>query len=184
TVGVGPAGDLAARHRLGVNDGTAHIADTDRIAGSVAGWGQRAWASPQALEWLGTASRTRSRTTLLSPFDSLIWNRERMERVFNMPHRIEAYTPAAKRVHGYFAMPVLHGGRLVGRVDPARTRDALVAKRVTLETGRAGEPVGGALEGTARALREAAAWVGAQEVRVEDVRPRSAAAALRRSLAD
>ncbi len=184
SVGVGTAGDIADIHRLGVNDVKAHIADTDLIEVSVAGWGQRAWASPQALEWLGTASRTRSRTTLLSPFDSLIWNRERMERVFNMPHRIEAYTPAAKRVHGYFAMPVLHGGRLVGRVDPARTRDALVAKRVTLETGRAGEPVGGALEGTARALREAAAWVGAQEVRVEDVRPRSAAAALRRSLAD
>ena len=184
SVGVGTAGDIADIHRLGVNDVKARIADTDLREVAVHGWNQRAWASPQALEWLGTASRTRSRTTLLSPFDSLIWNRDRMERIFDMPHRIEAYTPAAKRVHGYFAMPVLHGGRLVGRVDPARRKGTLVAKRVTLETGRAGEPVRGALMGTARALREAAAWVGAQEVQVEDVRPRSAAATLRRSLAD
>ncbi len=184
SVGVGTAGDIADIHRLGVNDVKARIADTDLMEVAVHGWNQRAWASPQALEWLGTASRTRSRTTLLSPFDSLIWNRDRMERIFDMPHRIEAYTPAAKRVHGYFAMPVLHGGRLVGRVDPARRKGTLVAKRVTLETGRAGEPVRGALMGTARALREAAAWVEAQEVQVEDVRPRSAAATLRRSLAD
>ena len=184
SVGVGTAGDIADIHRLGVNDVKARIADTDLMEVAVHGWNQRAWASPQALEWLGTASRTRSRTTLLSPFDSLIWNRDRMERIFDMPHRIEAYTPAAKRVHGYFAMPVLHGGRLVGRVDPARRKGTLVAKRVTLETGRAGEPVRGALMGTARALREAAAWVEAQEVQVEDVRPRSAAATLRGSLAD
>ena len=146
---------------------------------SVAGWSQRAWASPEALEWLGTGSRARSRTTLLSPFDSLIWNRDRMERIFDMPHRIEAYTPAPKRVHGYFAMPVLHGGRLVARVDPAREKGTLVAKRVTLETTRAGSPVKGAIEGTAKALREAAAWVGAESVRVDEVIPATAAKALR-----
>ena len=88
-----------------------------------------------------------------------------------MPHRIEAYTPAAKRVHGYFAMPVLHGGRLVARVDPAREKGALVAKRVTFETTRTGAPVSGAIEGTARALREAATWVGAESVSIEQVVP-------------
>ena len=184
SVGVGTASDIADIHRLGLTETMAHIGDTDLVEVSVRGWGQRAWASPAALAWLNTSTRVRSRTTLLSPFDSLVWNRDRMERLFDMEHRIEAYTPAAKRVHGYFAMPVLHGGRLVGRVDPARRKGTLVAKRVTLETGRAGEPVRGALTGTARALREAAAWVGAQEVLVEDVRPRSAAATLRRSLAD
>lgn len=184
SVGVGTAGDIADIHRLGVNDVKAHIADTDLIEVTVAGWGQRAWASPQALEWLGTASRTRSRTTLLSPFDSLIWNRERMERIFDMPHRIEAYTPAAKRVHGYFAMPVLHGGRLVARVDPARSGGALMAKRVTLETDHRGVPARGAVEGTARALQEAASWVGLERVTVDEVRPSSAAASLRSLLPD
>ena len=179
SVGVGTAADIADIHRLRSTDALAHIDDTDLIEVSVAGWSQRAWASPEALEWLGTGSRARSRTTLLSPFDSLIWNRDRMERMFDMPHRIEAYTPAPKRVHGYFAMPVLHGGRLVARVDPAREKGTLVAKRVTLETTRAGSPVKGAIEGTARALREAAAWVGAESVRVDEVIPATAAKALR-----
>lgn len=184
SVGVGTAGDIADIHRLGVTEVKAHVADTDLVEVSVTGWRERAWAAPGALEWLGTGSRARSRTTLLSPFDSLIWNRDRMERIFDMPHRIEAYTPAAKRVHGYFAMPVLHGGRLVARVDPARERGTLVAKRVTLECGPSGRPVGGAVEGTGRALREAAAWVGSHTVRVDDVRPQSAAASLRAAVAD
>lgn len=170
-VGVGTAADIADVHRLGVAEALAHLGDTDLVEVSVRGWDQRAWASRDALDWLGTASRQRSRTTLLSPFDSLVWNRDRMERVFGMPHRIEAYTPAARRVHGYFAMPVLHGGRLVARVDPAREKRTLVAKRVTLETARTGAPVAGAFEGTARALREAATWVGADSVSIEQVVP-------------
>ncbi len=171
SVGIGTAADIADIHRLRSTDVLAHIGDTDLLEVRVAGWSQRVWASPQALEWLGTSSGARSRTTLLSPFDSLIWNRDRMERIFDMPHRIEAYTPAAKRVHGYFAMPVLHAGRLVARVDPARDNGRLIAKRVTLETARTGAPVAGAIEGTARALREAASWVGAHSVSIEQVTP-------------
>jgi uncharacterized protein YcaQ len=102
-----------------------------------------------------------------------------MERIFDMEHRLEAYTPSHKRVHGYFAMPVLHGGLLVGRVDPAREKGTLVAKRVTLETMRAGAPAKGAIDGTAKALREAASWVGADRVRVDEVVPASAAKAMR-----
>ena len=182
SVGVGTAADIADIHRLGVTETMAHIDDTDLVEVRVKGWGQRAWASPQALDWLATASRERSRTTLLSPFDSLIWNRDRMERLFGMEHRIEAYTPAPKRVHGYFAMPVLHGGRLVARVDPGREKDVVVGKRVTLEVGRSGKPVAGAVEGTARALREAAAWVGAGDVRVDEVVPASAKREVRAAL--
>jgi len=183
SVGIGTASDIADIHRLKVTDVLAHIADTDLVEVTVSGWAQRAWASPQALEWLGTGARQRSRTTLLSPFDSLVWNRDRMERIFDMEHRIEAYTPSAKRVHGYFAMPVLHGGRLVARVDPARERHTLVARRVTVETSKSGTPVKGAITGTAKALREAAGWVGLETVRVEEVRPSRAAAALRAELA-
>ena len=183
SVGVGTASDIADIHRLGITETMAHIDDTDLVEVSVRGWGQRAWASPETLDWLGTTNRARSRTTLLSPFDSLVWNRDRMERLFGMEHRIEAYTPAAKRVHGYFAMPVLHGGKLVARVDPAREKGTLVAKRVTLEMSRAGSPVKGAIEGTALALREAATWVGAERIRVDDVVPASAARAMRSAVA-
>ena len=179
SVGVGTASDIADIHRLGITETLTHIADTDLVEVSVRGWSQRAWASPRALEWLGSGSRARSRTTLLSPFDSLIWNRDRMERLFDMEHRIEAYTPSAKRVHGYFAMPVLHGGQLVARVDPAREKATLVAKRVTLEVTRAGTPVRGAIDGTARALNEAASWVGAERIRVDEVVPASAARSMR-----
>ena len=173
SVGVGTIGDIADIHRLTTGQASAHVGETDLVEVTVRGWDQRAWASAEALEWLGTSSRERSRTTLLSPFDSLIWHRDRMERLFGMEHRLEAYTPAAKRVHGYFAMPVLHGGRLVGRVDPAREKGTLIAKRVTLETTRSGAPVAGAIDGTAKALREAATWIGADSVVIEQVTPAS-----------
>jgi uncharacterized protein len=182
SVGVGTLADIADIHRLRIGEARRHIDETDLVQVRVRGWAQPAWAAPAALDWISRGSRARSRTTLLSPFDSLVWNRDRMERIFGMTHRIEAYTPAAQRVHGYFAMPVLHAGHLVGRVDPARDKETLVARRVTLETSRSGEPAVGSIEGVARALREAASWVGAQRIRVDDVRPAAATLPLRAAL--
>jgi uncharacterized protein YcaQ len=118
-----------------------------------------AWADPVALE---TVPRGRHRTTLLSPFDSLVWERARTERIFDFTHRLEAYTPKPKRIHGYFAMPVLAGGRLVGRVDPAREGRTLVARQITLDDAKA-------VPAVAEALAEAASWVDCTDVRVERV---------------
>jgi hypothetical protein len=101
---------------------------------------------------------------MLSPFDSLIWYRERVERLFGLRHRLEAYTPKEKRVYGYFAMPVLGGTRLVGLVDPGRRDGALVAKQVTLL-----DPAG--VSHVASALKEAASWVGCDQVVLERVEP-------------
>lgn len=173
SLGVGTAADIADVHRLKTGDVLRHVEDTDLVAVQVAGWGQPAWAAPEALEWLARGGRGRHRTTLLSPFDSLIWNRDRTERIFGMAHRLEAYTPAAKRVHGYFAMPVLHGGRLLARVDPAREGATLVARRITFQTDARGRPVADAVEGTRLALAEAASWVGADAVRIDDVPARA-----------
>ncbi len=96
--------------------------------------------------------------------------------MFGFSHSLEAYLPAHKRVHGYFAMPLLAGGRLAGRVDPARSGRTLIARRVSLERGSAAEPM-------AQALREAAAWVGCDEVRLGVVEPGEYAGRLRSSLA-
>ncbi|HEX4433326.1 MAG TPA: crosslink repair DNA glycosylase YcaQ family protein [Acidimicrobiales bacterium] len=136
---------------------------------SVAGWKQAAYADPGALSAVST--RMRGRTVTLSPFDSLIWYRERLERLFDLRHRLEAYTPKEKRIYGYFAMPVLDGTRMVGLVDPGRRGDVLVAKQVTLLQPDAAPAV-------ARALAEAAAWVGSTSCEVERVEPASASGAV------
>jgi uncharacterized protein YcaQ len=91
---------------------------------------------------------------------------------------MELYVPQDQRVHGYFTMPVLHGGRLVARVDPKREKDILRAQQVTFEPGRRGAVPTTAITGTATALREAATWVGATEVLVDRVVPESARPAL------
>ncbi|MEU8172782.1 crosslink repair DNA glycosylase YcaQ family protein [Microbispora hainanensis] len=138
--------------------------------------GPNAWADPAAL---GSEPRGRHRTTPLSPFDSLIWERARAERVFGLNHRLEAYVPKDKRVHGYFAMPVLAGGRIIGRVDPAREGATLVAKQVGFEPGGRSR----AVEAMSDALWEAASWVGCTDVRVERVGAADLEAPLRAAVA-
>ncbi|MFI9251329.1 winged helix-turn-helix domain-containing protein [Streptomyces sp. NPDC053069] len=159
SLGVGTRADIADYHRLKGEQVDAVIADSGLVPVEVEGWGKPAWADPAAL---ATAPRGRHRTTLLSPFDSLIWDRARTERIFGFTHRLEAYVPRPKRVYGYFAMPVLAGGRLVGRVDPAREGRTLVAKQVTLDGPKA-------VPAVAQALIEAATWVNCTDVRVERV---------------
>ncbi|WP_405614612.1 winged helix-turn-helix domain-containing protein [Streptomyces sp. NBC_00076] len=159
SLGVGTRADIADYHRLKGEQVDAVIADSGLVPVTVEGWGKQAWADPAALE---TPPRGRHRTTLLSPFDSLVWERARTERIFGFTHRLEAYVPKPKRVYGYFAMPVLAGGQLVGRVDPAREGRTLVARQVTLNSPKA-------VPAVAQALVEAASWVDCSDVRVERV---------------
>ncbi|MFI5965229.1 winged helix-turn-helix domain-containing protein [Streptomyces asoensis] len=159
SLGVGTRADIADYHRLKGEQVDAVIADSGLVPVTVEGWGKPAWADPAALE---TPPRGRHRTTLLSPFDSLVWERARTERIFGFTHRLEAYVPKQKRIHGYFAMPVLAGGRLVGRVDPAREGRTLIARQVTLDGPKA-------VTAVAQALLEAATWVDCTDVRVERV---------------
>lgn len=181
-MGIGTLDDIADVHRLAKSVVRTHLRDLGIAQVHVDGWASPTYASAEALAWLDTGSRARSRTTLLSPFDSLVWHRPRAERLFGMTHRLEAYTPAPKRVHGYFAMPVLHQGRLIARVDPKREGSTLVADRVTFETDARGGVPASAIEGTAKALVEASSWVGCADVRIGQVVPAPSAARLRQAL--
>ncbi|UTI66005.1 winged helix DNA-binding domain-containing protein [Paraconexibacter antarcticus] len=172
-LGVATLADLTDFHRLRQADVAAVVGGSGLVPVTVRGWGKAAWADPDLLA--AGLPKGRHRTTLLSPFDTLAWDRARTERIFGFVHRLEAYTPAPKRVHGYFAMPLLAGGRLVGRVDPGRDGRTLVAKTLTVEPR--------AIDAMATALREAATWVGCDAVALGEVRPASAAPALRAALA-
>ena len=146
---------------------------------AVEGWQQPAYADAAALDALAAGSLVgRSRTTLLSPFDSLVWHRGRTSRLFDFDYQMELYVPPPQRVHGYFTMPVLHGGRLVARVDPKRDARVLRARQVTFEAGARGAVPATAVAGVALALQEAASWVGSESVQVDRVVPGSARPAL------
>lgn len=132
----------------------------------------RAWADPRTLDWIAAGGRGTHRTALISPFDSLIWDRKRTLRLFGYRHLFEPYVPKDKRERGYFTMPLLAGGQIAGWVDPGRQGQTLIARNLFLGKAAAVAPM-------ARALAEAARWVGCSSVAAERVQP----AALARPLA-
>jgi hypothetical protein len=104
----------------------------------------------------------RGRTTLLSPFDPLVYDRTRAQELWSFRYKLEIYVPAAKREFGYFVLPILHRDRLVGRIDPLfdRKTGVLRVKQVYAED-RATEDAGAAI---AKAIQELARWLGASDV--------------------
>jgi len=104
----------------------------------------------------------RGRTVLLSPFDRLIHDRTRAEELFGFLFRLEIYVPKAKREYGYFVMPILHGDRLVGRLDPSFDRAANVL-RINSVHAEADAPAV-AWPAIRKQIDELAAWLGADGV--------------------
>jgi hypothetical protein len=163
--GVGTARDLADYHRINIKAGRRlldELADDGALRRvAVEGIDQVNYLHPDAVlpRWVRASA-------LLSPFDSLVWQRERVEALWDFRYRIEIYVPAAKRVHGYYVLPFLHDGALTARVDLKADR----AAGALLVRGSYAEP-GTDLDETVPALvarlGELAGFLGLPDVRVE-----------------
>ena len=163
--GIGTLTDLADYFRLKRDPARAALRDLvddgELIPVTVPGWNRPAWLHRDA-----RIPRRIEATALLSPFDPVVWERDRAERMFGFHYRIEIYTPAAKRIFGYYTLPLLVDDRLVGRVDLKSDRQNRVL-RVQATWTEVGAPPETAAR-LAPLLRETAAWQGLDGIEVMD----------------
>ncbi len=146
---------------------TALEATGELVPVSLAGFKQPAWVHQDQADLIEAANNsdvTSTVTTLLSPFDPVVWDRKRAAALFGFDYTIECYTPAAKRKFGYFCLPILSRGKLVGRLDAKahRAQGVFEVKSLHLEEGiRVSARLAGDIE---RAIARCADWHGTPQV--------------------
>ncbi len=164
SLGVGTAEDIADYYRIRMPVARPlikELAESGRlIEVDVEGWERPGYLHPAA-----KLPRQKSGTALLSPFDNLIFFRDRVERLWDFHYRIEIYTPEPKRIYGYYVLPFLLDGELVGRVDlkTDRQNKALLVRGAFSEPGVDRVAVGRALKAE---LELVATWLGLDDVKV------------------
>lgn len=121
-------------------------------------------------------------TALLSPFDPVVWDRERGSTLFDFDYRLECYTPEDKRVYGYFVLPILCRGELIGRLDAKAHRDLGVFEVRALHAQPGLVWTEAQIADVAQAIQRSASWHGTPQVRITRTQPAKLAAALKRAL--
>ena len=161
------------------------VASGDLVRIDVAGWDEPGYVSAASWPSVEAARAGRLRpthTTLMSPFDPVVWDRARASTMFGFDYTIECYTPAEKRRYGYFVLPILHRGALVGRLDAKahRAEGLFEVHAVHLEPGVDADAA--LASAIAVALQACADWHGTPRVKVVRSDPRAFAALLRSAL--
>ena len=164
--GVGTASDLADYFRLRVTECVpllAELAEEGVLEEvSVSGWNRRAWLHRDV-----RIPRRMEAAALLSPFDPVVWDRKRAERLFDFHYRIEIYTPAPQRRFGYYSLPILIDDRLVGRIDLKSDRKSRTLLVQSAWHEASAKP-GAVAERILPLLTEAAAWQSLESIAVAD----------------
>src|SRR5476649_1827069 len=171
-LGVATEKDLRDYFRLNPADSRRRVAELveagELLTCEVEGWRHPAYCLPEP-----KVPRKVEASALLSPFDSLIWERSRTERLFDFRYRLEIYTPQDKRVYGYYVLPFLHNERIATRVD-LRAERALgrLAVRAVHEEEEGLDEEG--MQALALNLRQMADWLGLEQVQLNCQRPSAA----------
>jgi uncharacterized protein YcaQ len=167
--GVATASDLADYYRIKDRNAVMRAIGELQDEGAlrpvrVVGWDRGTRPLPAWMDAAATVPRSVDAAAILTPFDPVVWFRDRAERLFDFEYRIEIYTPAPQRVFGYYSLPVLVGDDIVGRVDlkADRATSTLLVQSAWWESGAPAS----AAERLAGELRTAAAWQGLERISV------------------